>query len=106
MSVHAATPYELAELTWFANSGRNVERALGDNQDVLCNWVIIGKAPRGSGFRTYLSEASCDAVACIDGDGVTFGAVSSPTAPEDWAEFLQLKGEGEGEGEGEGIAVE
>jgi hypothetical protein len=35
-------------------------------------------------------------VACIDGDGVTFGAVSSPTAPEDWAEFLELKGEGEG----------
>lgn len=88
MSSHAATPYELAELTWFAGSGRNVARALADNQDVLCNWVIVGVYPRGAGFRTYVAEASSDAVACIDGDGETFGAVSSPTSPEEWAEYL------------------
>ncbi len=91
MSAHPATPHELAELTWFAGSGREVEGALADNQDVLCNWVILGVHPRGTGFRTYVLEASCDAVACIDGDGRSFGAVSSPTSPADWAEYLALR---------------
>lgn len=91
MSAHPATPYELAELTWFANSGREVERSLADKLDVLCNWVIVSVQPRGTGFRTWLSEASCDAVACIDGDGRTFGVVSSPTSPADWAEYLALR---------------
>lgn len=90
MSAHPATPFELAELTWFAGSGRDVEKALADNQDVLCNWVIIGVHPRGASFRMYLAEASNDAVACIDGDGRHFGAVSSPTSPEAWADYLAL----------------
>lgn len=88
MSVHPATPTELAELTWFANSGRDIEHAFGEAQDVLCNWTVLGVHPQGAGRRVYVYERSCDAVACIDGDGVTFGAVSSPTDPAEWAEFL------------------
>jgi hypothetical protein len=33
-------------------------------------------------------ERSADAIACIDGDGLHFGAASSPSSPEDRAEFL------------------
>ncbi len=87
---HPATPFELAELTWFAGSGRDVEKAVADNQDVLCNWVIVGVHPRGTAFRTYLVECSVDAVACIDGDGIHFGTVSSPSQPDEWAEYLAL----------------
>lgn len=89
MSVHAATTDELAELTWFAGSGKDVEQAVSDKQDVLANWAILGVHPRGSGFRTYLFERSANAVACVDGDGETFGTVSSPSSKEEWSEFLK-----------------
>lgn len=88
MSVHPATTAELSELTWFAGSGRDVEATLADAQDVLCNWALLGVHPAAGGFRIYVLERSCDAVACIDGDGKTFGVVSSPTGPAEWAEFL------------------
>lgn len=86
--VHPATDDELVELTWFAASGRDIEHAVGDNQDVLSNWAILGVHPRDGAFRVYLFERSANAVACIDGDGRHFGAVRSPTAPDEWQEFL------------------
>ena len=89
MSVHAATADELAELTWFAGSGKDVEQAVSDKQDVLANWAILGVHPRGSAFRIYLFERSCNAVASVDGDGRSFGAVSSPASKEEWSEFLK-----------------
>lgn len=85
---HPATDYEFAELRWFDHSGREIEKAFADNQDVLCNWVVVGVYPQGEQFRVYVAECSNDAVACIDGDGVHFGVASSPSSPEAWAEYL------------------
>ena len=88
MSVHAATDDELIALTWFAGSGESIEASVQNGQDVLANWTILGVHPRGSAFRVYLFERSVDAVACVDGDGRSFGAVSSPSSREEWSEFL------------------
>lgn len=88
MSVHPATADELTPLTWFAGSGHSVEAAVSDPLDVLVNWSILGVHPLGTRFRTYLFERSVDAVACVDGDGCTFGTVSSPSSAAEWAEFL------------------
>lgn len=86
--VHPATSDELAPLTWFAGSRCSIERSFDDVTDVLHNWSVLGVHPRGVDKRVYVFERSCHAVACIDGDGETFGAVSSPTDPAEWAEFL------------------
>lgn len=90
--VHPATDYEFAELRWFDHSGREIEKSFADNQDVLCNWSVLSIHPRGEQFRVYVFESSIDAVACIDGDGVHFGVASSPSSPEDWAEYLARRG--------------
>ena len=86
--VHPASEEEYAELRWFDHSGREIAKAFTDNQDVLCNWSVLGVHPRGSQLRVYAMERSANAIASIDGDGVHFGVASSPSSPEDWAEFL------------------
>lgn len=88
MSVHPATPVEIAELRWFENSGRDIEAAFADALDVLCNWCVLGVHPHGTERRVYVIERSSDAVACIDGDGTRFGRVSSPSTDEAWTTFL------------------
>ena len=87
LGVHPATTDELIELTWFAGSGRDIESAVQDAQDVLANWAILGVHPKGEQSRVYLFERSCNAVACIDGDGQHFGTVCSPSSDSEWAEF-------------------
>lgn len=86
--VHPASDDELIPLRWFDHSGQEIVQAFQNGQDVLCNWTVLGVHPRGSGFRLYAVERSADAIACIDGDGLHFGAASSPSSPEDRAEFL------------------
>lgn len=88
MSMHAATPEELAELLWFEGSGRAIEASFADALDVLCNWSVLGVHPHGLEQRVYVVERSREAVACVDGDGVRFGRVSSPSSDEAWQTFL------------------
>lgn len=86
--VHPATADELLALRWFERCGDELEPLLRNTQDVLCNWSILGVLPHGERFRVYLFERSSNALACVDGDGRSFGVVSSPSSPADWAEYL------------------
>jgi hypothetical protein len=88
MEPHPASEDELEPLRWFAGSARSIEASFQDNQDVLCNWSILGVHPVGDRVRVYVIERSTHAVAYVDGDGARFGDVGSPREPEAWAEFV------------------
>lgn len=77
---HAATDNELYNLRAFDGSYRDIEHQLGDNQDILTNWLFLEVEPHGDKKRAVLIERSTYAIAWIVGDGKHFGRAQAPDA--------------------------
>lgn len=77
---HAATDEELYNLRAFDGSYESIEHKLGDNQDILTNWMLVDVEPYGERKCVVLLERSSLAVACVVGDGVHFGRAIAPDA--------------------------
>lgn len=82
MTVHPASDDDLYNLRAFDGSYRDIAHCLGDNQDILTNWWLLGVEPHGDRKRAVLLERSTLAVAFVIGDGVHFGRAAAPSAEE------------------------
>lgn len=72
--IHPATSYELLDLSAFDGSYEDIERVLGNNQDIAANWTMLGVEQLGSDQkRVIVIERSHLGVGYIVGDGIHFG---------------------------------
>ena len=79
---HPASTEDLYNLKAFERSGDDIAHRLGDNQDIVANWWLVGVEPDGDKQRAVLIDRSSLTVAFIVGDGVRFGRVVAPSADE------------------------
>ncbi len=89
-SFHPATADDLYNLKAFEHSRDDIAHRLGDNQDIVADWWLVGVEPDGDKLRAVLIDRSALAVAFIVGDGVRFGRVVAPTADEVAAVVLRF----------------